>query len=65
MIVPKHRGVYDPLSPSSPGKNAVVAFFPVAKLAAKLLAAPKIATCVAILRSHPAINAAGEYFPGC
>jgi len=43
---------------SSLGKNAVVAFVPLAKLAAKLLAARKIATCVAILRSHPAINAA-------
>ena len=48
---------------SSPGKNAIVAFFPLAQLAAKLLAAPEIATCVAILRSHPAINAAQGILP--
>jgi hypothetical protein len=34
-------------------KNAVVAFFNLAKLRAKLLAARKTATLVAVLTSHP------------
>jgi hypothetical protein len=41
-----------------------VAFFPLAKFAAKLLTTRKITTYVAILGSHPAITQPSEYFPG-
>src|SRR5664279_2740834 len=43
--------------------NAFVAFFPLAKLAANLLAARKITTYVIILGSHPAIHAAQGILP--
>ncbi len=48
---------------NSPGKNSLLEFFPLAKFAAKLLTARKIATYVAILGSHPAIHAAQGILP--
>src|SRR5260221_111727 len=49
---------------SSPGKTAVVAFFPLAKLAAKLLAARRITTGVGFWGSHPEIDAARRILRG-
>ena len=47
---------------SSPLKNAVVAFFNLAKCAAKLRTARKITTYVAILPSHPCDERSGLSF---
>jgi hypothetical protein len=46
------------IDPNSLLKNAVVAFFNLAKRQAKLVAARKTATCVAVLTSHPCDDAA-------
>ena len=48
---------------SSPGKYSILESFPLAKFAAKLLTARKIATYAAILESHPAIRAAKGILP--
>src|SRR5580704_756170 len=45
------------------GKNTILAFFPLAKFAAKLLTARKITTYVAILGSHRAIHAGSGILP--
>ena len=48
---------------NSLGKYSILESFPLAKFAAKLLTARKIATYVAILGSHPAIRAAKGILP--
>ena len=57
------RGPRAGFASSSPGKNAIVAFFPTRQVRSKLFTARKITTYVAILGSHRAIHAVQGILP--